>query len=192
MKELFLRIRNILLSPRQEWKQIQQEQASAEKLITGYGAFIAAVPPCAAVAERILFGGHVAGRQSLAVVLATNLVWYPILLLNMIVTAAVLTFVISGQRRLIDLQGLQLAVYSFTPLFLISIVTVIPGLSGLIYAAILYSLALLYLGIRATGAGQGRAAWHTAASFFVAALIVGSLNAVEYLVESFIATKVFY
>ncbi len=194
MKTMLLRIRNMLFTPAREWNVILHEQTSAGNPVKRYGAVMAAIPPCAALLERLVFGGNVAGRQPLAVVLATNLVWYPVIIANMIITAAVFTVIIRRKdRRLIDLQGVQLAVYSFTPLFLVSALTMVPGLYWCTYAAILYSVYLLYIGIRVTtGAGQRTALWHVVASCFVAGVIVGSLNAVEYLAESFVATKVFF
>jgi hypothetical protein len=195
MKRFLLRMRNILFRPGQEWRVIGQEQASAGNLVKPYALIMAALPPFAALAERLLFGRTVAGRQPLALVLATNAVWYLVILVNVVIAASVFTVIIrSGRRRLLDLQGIQFATYSFTPLFLVSVVlTMVPAISWLTYAAILYSFSLLYVGIRVTtGEGQRTAAWHAFASCVVAGLIVGSLNAVEYMAESFIASKVFY
>ncbi len=193
MRRFLLRMNNILFRPRQEWRVIGQEQASAGNPIKPYALTMAALPPFAALVERLL-GRNVAGRQPLTLVLATNAVWYVVILANMVIAASVFTVIIrSSRRRLIDLQGLQLATYSFTPLFLASALTMVPAISWLTYAAILYSFYLLYVGIRVTtGKGQRTAAWNAFASCVVAGLIVGSLNAVEYMAESFIATKVFY
>jgi hypothetical protein len=194
MKRFLLRMRNILFKPGQEWCVIGQEQTSAGNLVKPYALIMAALPPFAALAERLVLGRNVVRRQPLTLVLATNLVWYFVILVNMVIAAAVFRVIIrSGQRRLINLQGLQFATYSFTPLFLASVLAMAPAISWLTYAAILYSFFLLYVGIRVTtGEGQRAAAWHAFASGIVAGLLVGSLNAVEYMAESFIASKVFY
>ena len=195
MKRFLFRIRNILVRPGQEWRVIGQEQTSAGNLVKPYALIMAALPPFAALAERVVLGRNVVRRQPLTLVLATNVVWYLVILANVAIAASVFTVIIrSGQRRLLNLQGLQFATYSFTPLFLASVVlTMAPAISWLIYAAILYSFSLLYVGIRVTtGEGQRAAAWHAFASCIVAGLLVGSLNAIEYMAESFIASKVFY
>jgi hypothetical protein len=194
MRALLLRIWNMLLRPEQEWRVVGQERTSAGNLIKPYALLMASLPPCAAVAERLLLGRDLAGRQPLTLVLATNIVWYLVIIVNMIIAAAVFTIIIrSSQRRLTELQGLQLATYSFTPLFLASVIAMAHGISWLTYAAILYSFYLLSVGIRVTtGAGQRTAVWHAFTSCLIAGLIVGSLNAVEYLAESFVATKMFY
>jgi hypothetical protein len=193
MKRFLLRMRNILSRPGQEWLVIGQEQPSAGNLIKPYALVMASLPPFTALAERLL-GRNVAGRQPLTLVFATNAVWYVVILVNIVIAASVFTVIIrSSQRRLIDLQGLQLATYSFTPLFLASALTMATAISWITYAAILYSFYLLYAGIRVTtGEGQMTAAWHAFASCVMAGLIVGSLNTVEYMAESFIATKMFY
>jgi hypothetical protein len=130
MRALLLRTRNILLRPEQEWRVVGQERTSAGNLIKPYVLLMASLPPCAAVAERLLLGRTLAGRQPLTLVLATNVAWYLVIIVNMIIAAAVFTVIIrSSQRRLIDLQGFQLATYSFTPLFLASVITMAPGIS---------------------------------------------------------------
>src|SRR5512147_2087017 len=103
MKRFLLRMRNILFRPGQEWRVIGQDQTSAGNLIKPYALIMAALPPLAALAERLL-GRNVAGRQPLTLVLATSAVWYVVILVNMVSAAAVFTVIIrSSQRRLIDL-----------------------------------------------------------------------------------------
>ena len=93
----------------------------------------------------------------------------------------------SGEPRRLSLRGLRLASFSFTPLFLAAVPAIIPRLTWLFYPAIAYSLYLLYLGIRTmTGAAQGKAVARAVISFFTAVLIVGGLNGLEYMLESFL------
>lgn len=197
MREVLLRIRNILVKPRDEWQIIKEEKISYGNLITGYCALISAVPPIAAVMERFIFNRGIvsnAVQSPFGYVIASNLLWYLVIMVNVIITGAVITaLVIRKEPGWVSLPGLQLASYSYTPLFLVGILIIIPRLAWLIYPAILYSLYLLFLGIRTlTGLSQRKAVAYAVASFLVAGVIVGVLNGMEYMLESFIANKVFF
>lgn len=197
MKSLLLRAKNIFLSPQREWQVIRDEAATRRDILFRYVAVLALIPPVAAVAERYTFGRGVVGNtvhSPLGYVLAANIVWYFVIMANMIITAAIISaFVAPKGTRWVSLPGLQLASYSFTPVFTVSILTIVPRMNWLLYPAILYSLYLLYSGIRSmTAAGQLQAAWKTAASSVAAAAIVGVLNGMEYMLESFVAAKVFF
>ncbi|OGW42484.1 MAG: hypothetical protein A2010_00855 [Nitrospirae bacterium GWD2_57_9] len=197
MREILQRMKNILLRPRAEWELIKQEQTSLRKLFGGYGALMAAVPPVAALVERFLFNRGIvsnAVHSPFLYVITTNLLWYLVILANILITATIITVIVASKEPgWVSLRGLQLATYSYTPLFLVAMLAVIPRLGWLIYPAILYSLYLLYLGIRSiTGAPQGKAAWDAVASFLVTGVVVGILNGLEYMLESFVASKVFF
>ena len=176
---------------------IKHEEATYGNLLRGYGAALAAVPPMAAIGERFIFNRGIvsnAVHSPLSYVIAANVVWYLVIIMNLIITGAVITAVSDRKgTRWLGIRGLKLAVYSFTPLFLFSSLIVIPKLNGFIYGAILYSVYLLCLGIRSLfEVEQQRAAWYTAGSFLVSGFILGTLNLFEYMFESFIAGKVFF
>ncbi len=190
------RARNMVLRPRAEWQAIKKEEATYRSIIAGYGAILAAIPPSAAVAERFLFGRnivHYAENAPLGYVLATNALWYLVIIINVIITGAVISAIAGRNEGWFGVRGIALAVYSFTPLFLVCILTMVPGLGWLVYVAILYSLYLLYLGIESVyGVEKRKAAWYAAASFAAAGLILGVLNTFEYMLESVVAGKIFF
>ncbi len=191
MNSFLLRVKNILVRPQQEWKVIQEERTTYGKLIGGYVTIIAAVPPLSAVAERLIFGRGIAGSSPLGQVLVLNVLWYFMIIINMVITSAVITAVVASKEPWwFSLRGLQLASFSFTPLFLAGIPAIVPRLNWFFYPSIVYSIYLLYLGIRTmTGAAQGKAAARAAVSFFAAVLIVGALSGLEYMLESFLVSK---
>ena len=195
MSGVLLRIRNILVKPRDEWQVIKEEKTTYGNLITGYCALISAIPPIAAVMERFIFNRGIvsnAVQSPFGYVMATNVLWYLVIMVNVIITGVIITAIVA-KKEPGGLPGLQLASYSYTPLFLVGILIIIPRLAWLIYPAILYSLYLLFLGIRTmTGLSQRKAAAYAAVSFLAAGLIVGTLNGMEYMLESFIANKVFF
>jgi hypothetical protein len=192
MKDILLRIRNILLRPGEEWKVIKEEETTPRTMLAGYLAVIAVVPPAAAVLERVFLGGSVAGRQPVGYVITTNILWYLVIILNMVITAAVFTAIFTPRERWLSPAGLKLT-YSFTPVFLVSALLLAPRMVWLLYVAILYSVYLLYLGVRSlTDVAPGKAALSAFGSFIAAALIIGLLNGLEYMLESFVMSKVFF
>jgi hypothetical protein len=197
MRAVLLRIRNILVKPRAEWQVIKAEETTYGNLVTGYCALISAIPPIAAVTERFIFNRGIvsnAVHSPLGYVIAANLLWYLVIMMNVVITGAVITAIISRKEPgWTGLPGLQLACYSYTPLFLVGIFIIVPRLAWLIYPAILYSLYLLSLGIRTmTGLSMGKAAAYAGVSFIISGVIVGVLNGMEYVFESFLANKVFF
>jgi hypothetical protein len=108
----------------------------------------------------------------------------------MITGAVITSIMVSAESRWRGVRGLQIAAYSFTPLFVAGFIAVIPHMTWCIHIAILYGMYILYHGMRALFAMRGmRAAVYAAASVTAAAVIVGVMNLFEYLLESFIMKK---
>lgn len=195
--KFILRMKNMIIRPDNEWQTIKIEETSRAKVLAGYCAPLAAIPPVVVVADRFISGRNIvsnAVHSPFVYVLATNMVWYLVIILNMVITGMVITAVASRERsEWLGLRGLQLAVYSFTPLFLVSSLIVILKFNWLVYGAIVHSVYLLYLGIRTLyDAEKKKAAWDAAVSFTAAGVILGMLNMFEYMLESYIAGRVFF
>ncbi len=62
MKALLLRVKNILIRPREEWQAINEEQGTYAGVIR-YTCILAALPPLSAVAGRILFDGNIQANK---------------------------------------------------------------------------------------------------------------------------------
>ncbi len=182
------RMKNLLFHPRSEWEVIKEEQTSYRRLFSGYLGLLVAIPPVSAVLQRVIFGRGIVGNSSIGYVLTTKILWYFVILVNMVITAAVITAVSSkDDTGWIGLRGFKLATYAFTPAFLVGILMDIPRMNWFISAAVLYSLYLLYLGIRSLfEVEHKKAVWYTAASFAAAGVILGILDMFEYMLESFI------
>jgi len=149
MNGILLRIRNILVRPRDEWQVIKEEKTTYGDLITGYCALISAVPPVAAVTERFIFNRGIvsnAVQSPFGYVIATNVLWYLVIMVNVIITGVIITVIVAKKEPGWGLPGLQLASYSYTPLFLVGILIIIPRLALLIYPAILYSSICFFSG----------------------------------------------
>ncbi len=197
MKTLLSRANNILLHPRDEWQAIRSETATYPGIMLRYVCILSIIPPAAAIAGRYIFGSNVPDSvlsSSPTYLLLSNVLWYCMYLVNVIITGLVIAAIIAAaESRWRGVSGMQLAAYSFTPLFLAGFIEIIPHMTWFVYLAIPYGICILYLGIRTLLGVRGmRAALYTAASATAAAVIVGVTNLFEYVFESFILKKMLF
>jgi len=195
MKTLLNRIYNILIHPKDEWLAIKDERPT-QRDIFKYAAILAAIPPVAAMAGRILFNRNIresALASSISSLMMTNMIWYGMYILNVVITGMIIAAILStADSRRSGLRGFTIAAYSFTPLSLAGFSAVMPYLGWTLYPAILYGIYLIYLGItRLAEIPKKKAAWFALSSFSAAAIILGIMNLFEYLFESFLVGKVF-
>jgi len=196
MKTLLSRVRNILLRPGAEWRVIKDEPATYAAVLFRYIAVLALVPPAAAIGGRIFFDGNIANAaltSPLRYVVLTNLLWYGMYIANIIITGAVIAALIAtAESRWNSVKGLKIAAYSFTPLVAAGLLSVVPYLAWTVPVAILYGFYILYLGIRTLSELSGmKAAGYAAGSFLSAAVIVSVMNLFEYMLESFLTSRMF-
>ena len=195
MKTLLNRIYNILIHPKDEWLAIKDEPATHREIFK-YAASLAAIPPLAAMAGSILFNRNIresALAFSISSLMMTNMIWYGMYILNVVITGMIIAAILStADSRWSGLRGFTIAAYSFTPLSLAGFSAVMPYLGWTLYPAILYGIYLIYLGItRLAEIPKKKAAWFALSSFSAAAIILGIMNLLEYLFESFLVGKVF-
>jgi len=192
MKAFLIRAKNILISPKNEWRAIKGEPATYKQVIAGYVAVLAAVPLAISAIETIAFGSGVKHGDrfaSIGSLFMRYALWYVMIVVDIIILGAIITaFVTPGGSQQDGRAGLKVAAYSATLLFMVGIVVSIPGMGWLAYGAVLYCVYLLYLGIRSLlDMEHSKAAWYAAASFMAAGVIIGVLNLFEYLFESYLA-----
>jgi len=195
MKTLLNRIKNIIIHPKDEWLAIKDEPPLHRKIFK-YAAILAAIPPVAAMAGRILFDRNIPDgslSSSFSSLLLTNMIWYGMYVVNVVITGMIIAAVLAiADSRWNGLRGFTIAAYSFTPLSLAGCLAVVPYLGWTIYPAILYGIYLIYLGTTLlAGIPKKKAAWFALSSFSAAAVVVGVMNLFEYLLESFLVGKVF-
>jgi hypothetical protein len=195
MKKVLNRIKNILLTPGDEWLAIKNEPPT-KKEIFKHAASLAAIPTVAAIAGRILFNPNIrdgALTFSFSSLMMTNMIWYGMYLLNIVITGMIIAVVLAAANcSRSSLRGFTISAYSFTPLSLGGCLAVIPYLGWTLYPAILYGMYLIYLGITLLAKiPKKKAAWFALSSFSAAAVIVGIMNLFEYVFESFLMGKMF-
>jgi hypothetical protein len=150
MHPLLARVRNIVAVPRSEWPLIATEPGDPMRLFVGYVAVLAAIPAIAGFIGSSLVGVSVsAGRMHdpLAFGLLRAVISYLFSFVIVYLTALaidVMAPLFGTQRNFTN--ALKLAVYSFTPVWLIGIVLMVPGLRFLSILG-LYAIRLVWTGL---------------------------------------------
>jgi hypothetical protein len=144
------RVKNLILTPSNEWDKIDTEASTLGGLYRNYVMILAAIPPLASLLHGLLFGHSILGityRPSFFAAISTAIVTYILSLLSVFVLGMVIdtlapTFGASKNRD----QAFKVAAYTGTASWVAGIFSLIPGL-GLLTILGLYSLYLLYLGL---------------------------------------------
>jgi len=148
--DIVARVKNILLSPVKEWGVIDGESATVNSLYTNYAVLLALIPAVAGFIGNSLVGMTVFGmtiKTPIVAGLVMGILGYVIGLAMLYVVAwiiSTLTPQFNGQANLV--QALKVAVYSATPVWVVSVLTIIPALGTLVMLAAIYSLVLFWLG----------------------------------------------
>jgi hypothetical protein len=131
------RVKNILLTPKEEWAKIGPEPATVQSLYVGYIMILAAIGPVALLVRS--FGlGIAVGIVTYVVALAMAY------LMALIVDALAPTF--GGEKNF--MQSLKLVAYSYTATWVAGIFQILGVLAGLIgILALIYSFYTFYLGV---------------------------------------------
>jgi hypothetical protein len=150
MPPIVARIRNLLIDPRSEWPLIASESGDPLRPLVGYVALLAAIPALAGFVGATFVGTSVSvGKFHDPIYLGLIKAVVSYLLSFVIVYLVALAIhlmapLFGGQRRFPN--ALKLSVYSFTPVWLVGIVLLIPGLRFLSILG-LYALRLIWTGV---------------------------------------------
>ncbi len=147
---ILARIRNIVADPRGEWPLIATEPVHPMRLFVGYVALLAAIPAIAGFIGSSLIGvsvsiGRLHDPLELGVLRAVISYLFSFVIVYLTALAIdVMAPLFQTQRNFTS--ALKLAVYSFTPVWLIGIVLAVPGLRFLSILG-LYALRLIWTGL---------------------------------------------
>src|SRR5438132_8014042 len=143
------RAKNIIVTPKTEWDVIAAETTPPAALVTGY------VLPLAAVAAIAGFIGmcFVGITMPLMGTVRISVLWGLVSLVYTLVMAVVMVFVLGfiidvlaptfGAQKNLN-QAIKVAAYSFTPVWVASIVKIIPILGVIVIIAAIYAIYVLY------------------------------------------------
>jgi hypothetical protein len=141
------RAKNILIKPKEEWLIIDQENTPVSPLVTSYLIPLAMIPAIAAFIKYgfIGFGPYVGASLTLGIKYA--LISFVTTMGSVYLSAFVIDALSTSFGSTKDFRkAMQLVIYSYTPMLLVGIFQIIPGL-GFLAIVGLYGLYILYLGI---------------------------------------------
>ena len=156
IQSLIARVRAILLKPRETWPEIAAEPASVSAIYRDYVLILAAVPALGMLIGTALFGIQVPMMGTIRIgfgaLLTQAVLSYAVSLLMTYAMAVVIeslapTFGAARDR----LQGLKTVAYASTPVWVVGILHVLPGVGVLVgllgLAAAVYAFYLIKLGL---------------------------------------------
>lgn len=146
------RAKNILLKPKEEWEVIKTEDTTVNALFTQYAVILAAIPAVAGFLGYSIFGLH-AGFKTFRMPIGTSFGWAVITYVLMLAGIYLIGFLIDvfaptfGSTKNM-VQSMKVAVYSYTATWVGGIFYIFPVLSFLVMLASIYSLVLMYMGLK--------------------------------------------
>jgi Yip1 domain len=145
------RVKDIVLKPKETWAEIKTEQATIRDLYTSYAVILAAIPPIASFIGMSLLGVSMLGihyRIPLGTGIGHAVVSYLLSLIGLYVVALIIgALAPSFNSQKNPVNAMKVAVFSWTPSWIASILMIIPALGPLAMLLSLYSLYLFYLGL---------------------------------------------
>jgi Yip1-like protein len=145
------RVKAILLTPQSEWPVIEGEPGDPVYLFTNYVMYLAAIPAVCGFIGMAIVGIPLPVLGTLRISLVSALIFAIVSYLMAFVTVYVVALIIDGLAPIFGASrnfanALKLAVYSYTPVWLVGIFLLVPGLWLLRILAI-YGLYLMWLGL---------------------------------------------
>ena len=149
--DLVERVQDMLLRPRETWPKIKAEETTIVDLFRSYAVILAIIPAVAQIIGVTVIGFSFMGlryRTPFGSALAHGLLSYCTSLASLYLIAFIMDSLapkFASQKNM--LNALKLAVYSWTPSWVVGVLLIIPALSWLVALASLYGLYLFYLGL---------------------------------------------
>jgi hypothetical protein len=171
------RIKNIIVTPKTEWDVIAAETTPPPAIITGYVLPLAAVAAVAGFIGMTLVGVSMPFAGTVRLGFGWGLAQAIYHLIMAVVMVFVLAFIIDalaptfGAQKSMP-QAVKVAAYAYTPVWVASVLTIIPMLGVIVLLAALYAVYLLYLGLpRVMHGPQEKAAGYTAVVVIVGVVL---------------------
>jgi hypothetical protein len=140
------RVKNILTRPAREWQVIAGEAASVNGLLRDYAAPVSGLAAiCRWLGLNLFFG--VLGVGFLATAISGVIAWALGLVGAWVAAIAIERLAPSFSSRGGPPQALKLVVYASTPVWIASMLSLVPLLAPLVILGAIYAVYLFYLGL---------------------------------------------
>ncbi len=150
--DIVKRVKNILLTPKEEWGTIEAEQYPNAKILTSYLLLLALIPAIGnfigyGLVGHSVLGVHIGG--SIGAGIRQAVVSYISMVGGVYLTALIINLLADsfGSTKNFD-KAFALVAYSYTPMFVAGILYILPSLSIIAGIVGLYGLYILYTGLQ--------------------------------------------
>lgn len=142
--DIIARVQNMLLSPVKEWGVIKGESRTVKNIFTSYAIFLALIPSvCGFIGFSFL------GSVSIVAGISYMIVTYVMALISVFILGHVIDLLAPSFSSTKDISAsMKVAVFSSTPAWVFGVFNLFPSLSFIPALAGLFSLVLMYLGLK--------------------------------------------
>jgi len=186
IQSLVARVRSILLQPRDTWSEIAAEPASVSDIYRNYIIILAALPALGMLIGSALYGIKIPMMGTMRIGFGTlvtqALLTYAMTLLMAYIMAVIIELLAPKFGAVSDrLQGLKTVAYALTPVWVVGVLHVLPGVGALLallsLAAAVYAFYLVKLGLPHTmKCPEDKSLGYTAAVFVIGIVLGLVLN----------------
>jgi len=143
------RVKSILLSPKEEWEVIKGEETTVQELFTQYAVILAAIPAIAGLIGFSAFGYGFGIRLPIGSSIGWAILTYVLSLIGTYVVGFIIDSFAPTFGSTKDLTAsMKVAIYASTASWVGGIFNLIPFLSFISMLAGIYSLVLMYMGLK--------------------------------------------
>ena len=192
--DILKRAKEIVLNPKGNWPVIKGENVEVKELFINYAAPLALIPAIAGFIGMALIGMRIPSGEVLRAPfiesLAGGVIGYVLQLAGVLAGAWVVKYLAPSFNSKADLTlAAKLVVYAMTPVWLLGVVQIIPGL-GILSILGLYAIYLLAVGLPALlDTPPDKVVWFTGAiiiasiviSFILSIVVVGAIYGPMYM-----------
>jgi hypothetical protein len=140
------RAKNIIMTPKVEWLVIAAEEPNTAQIFKGYVLPLALIQTIAHTIGLGLIGRGMTSSFSWSVVM--GLIQFIAAFVGVYISAYVIAFLAPRFASQQDMgRAVQLVAYSFTPVWVAGILSIVPVLGMLAFLGGIYGLYLMYLGL---------------------------------------------
>jgi hypothetical protein len=185
MMKIFERVKGVILNPKATWQVIKDEPVDIKALYLNYIAPLALIPVVCSFIGMTLIGIRiptgVVVRAPLIGSLVSGIVGYALNLVGVLIGAWIVKLLAPTFNSKADLnESLKLVAYSLTPVWLVGVFSLVPGL-GILSILGLYGVYLLAIGISPVlGTPEEKVIWYTIAIVLIGIVVSFVLSAVVY------------
>ena len=183
--KIFERIKEMLLKPKEAWPVIKEERTDLKSIFINYAAPLALIPALSSLIGMTIIGVRIPSgavfRAPLLPSLMGGVVGYVLHLAALVVGAYIIKVLAASFNSKPDLdEAIKLVVYSMTPVWLVGIFSLIPGL-GILSILGLYGVYLLAIGLPVIlDTPENKVVWFTVSILLLGIVVSFILSAIVY------------